>query len=368
MHGIANIQVRKLIIKLKRNRLFVGTGLLCIITVIFFTQTHVYISGNDNLLPDYLEKGLLQLSKSDRGAEVTYKKNQELWRLANTQATQTSWIDLDINSPQRHDALYLSADLKATIEPENSSNRRTVANLMLLSAGNQQNWDYRVPHLLTAITSTQDWSHYEAGFKLDPNTVQYKISANLSGLTGSLLIKNIALYTAEKSVFYTAGYFSLLLSWVFLLLYLIGCLSKHITRLYQYWPLLAVLLVIIAGILLPADIKYSLLDRVHAFVSILLVDLTVPGTDRTLHDIVRPLLSIDKTGHLIAFGATGFILAWKDKVGYKQYLPTLILFAIATETLQYFIPGRNPMLMDVAIDITGIIAGTSLAYLLKRVV
>ena len=356
----------KSIKRIKRNSLFVVTTILCIITALFFTQTDVYIPGDHNLLPDYLGKGLLHLTKSDHGAELPAGTNSKLWRLTNTQAIQTSWIDLDITSIHDHDALYLSADLKATIEPENRSNKHTAANLMLLSADNQQNWDYQVPHLLATITSTQDWSHYEAGFKLVPDAAQYRISANLSSMTGSLLIKNIALYTAEKSVFYTVGYFTLLLGWVLLLLYLIWYLSKPIAYLYQYWPLLAVMLFIITGILLPVDIKHGLLLQVHTFISMLGIDFPVPGTPENLYYTTRPLLPLDKTGHLIAFGIAGFILAWKDKVGYKEYLPALILFAAVSEALQYFIPGRNPLLLDIAIDITGIIAGTSLAYLLKR--
>ena len=310
----------------------------------------------------------MQLKKSAQGAEKMGDANNELWQLSNTQASQTSWIDLDITSPWHHDTLYLSADLKATIEPDNNSNRRAIANLMLLSADNKRNWDYRVPHFLASITSTQGWSHYEAGFKLDPNVVQYRISANLSGLAGRLLIKNIALYSAEKSVFYNVGYYSLLLGWAFLLLYLAAYLSKHIRCLYEYWPLLAVLAFIITGILLPADIKYSLLTQVHALISTLGINFPVPGADASAYNPGSSLLLLDKTGHLIAFGAAGFILSWKDKISYKEYIPTLILFAITTETLQYFVPGRNPLLMDVVIDITGIIAGTSLAYLLKRVV
>jgi len=290
-----------------------------------------------------------------------------MWQLRNTKAIQTSWIDLDILSPNRHEALYLSADLKATIVDEHESSRHASANLMLLAADNQQNWDYQLPHLLAAVASTRDWSHFEKGFKLEPDAVQYRISANLSGVNASLLIKNITLYSAEKNVLYRAGYFILLSGWVLFLLYLIWHMTKHSQYLYPYWPLGAVMLFILTGILLPADIKNDLLIQVHALFQMLSVDFPVPGAADSLNNAARPLLPLDKTGHLFAFTAAGVVLAWKSKARYIELLPLLVLFAVASETLQFFIPGRNPLLMDVAIDITGILAGTGLAYLVKQI-
>ncbi len=358
--------MNKAIKLLKRSRIFVVTSLLVLITVIFFTQADVYIPDNHNLLPDYQEKNLLRLTKSKQGAEITDTTNNELWQLSNTATSGTRWIDLDINASTHYDTLYLSADIKSTIEPEQTSGQQASADFMLLSQNKQQEWDYQAPHLLAAITSTQDWTHYEAGFKTNSDATLYRISANLAGLTGSLLIKNITLHSAEKSLFYRVGYYSLLSGWMLLLLYLATYLSKHFTGMYEYWPLFAVLAFIIIGILLPADIKYSLLTQVHTLLSTLGVDFPLPGVNTNAHHSTRPLLPLDKTGHLIAFGTAGFILAWKGKSDYKEYLPILILFAITTETLQYFIPGRNPLMMDVAIDAGGIIVGASLAYLLRR--
>ncbi len=353
---------------LKRSRIFIVTSLLVLITVIFFTQTGVYIPGNHNLLPEYQEKDLLRLTKSKQGAEITNPSNNALWQLSNTATSGTRWIDMDISSPAHYDALYLSADIKAAIEPEHTSGQQASANLMLLSQNKQQEWDYQTPHLLAMITSTQDWTHYEAGFKMNSDATLYRISANLAGLTGNLLIKNITLYSAEKSAFYRVGFYSLLSGWVLLLLYLATYLSKHLTGMCEYWPLFAVLAFIIIGILLPADMKYSLLTQVHALLNTLGIDFPLPGVNTNAHHTTRPLLPLDKIGHLIAFGSAGFILAWKGKSDYKKYLPILILFAITTEALQYFIPGRNPLMMDVAIDTGGIIVGASLAYLLKRLV
>ena len=86
------------------------------------------------------------------------------------------------------------------------------------------------------------------------------------------------------------------------------------------------------------------------------------------HGILR------KIAHFAEFTTLGMLLSWhvamvKDKKWHKIVLPILAGFLVAAvdETIQYFVPGRGPGVLDVAIDTAGVVLGvgvfTCLAWL-----
>ncbi len=340
---------------------YVVIGLLCITTILFFKSTPIYLPGNTDLLPDYRANDRLHLTTSHHGTTIAGDHN--IWRINNTLASETSWIDLDIIPAAHHNALYLSAEIKTVLNPVMNTPIRRSANLMLLAADQRLNWDYRSLHMVADINQTLDWSAFGSGFSIKPGSTRYRISANLAGHTGELWVRALRLYEAKVNPVYTAGYYSLIALWILLFSYLATPLIKNRKIITQYWPLVAVLLFISIGILIPADTKNALLIQLYQL-------FTLSGPDipaqHPISGTQYPLYWLDKLGHLVAFGFAGFILAWKHRNAGWHYFLVLVWFAAITEILQYFVPDRNPLLSDLLIDIAGIVAGISLARLIGR--
>lgn len=103
--------------------------------------------------------------------------------------------------------------------------------------------------------------------------------------------------------------------------------------------------------LLPADTSQALSDSTGSLMGWLLNlgELTHVGS-----------VLIRKAAHFAEFASLGLLLAWHlllsgKKAGYAVLLG--LLAACMDETIQFFVPGRAPGLLDVAIDTCGVLAG-----------
>ena len=131
------------------------------------------------------------------------------------------------------------------------------------------------------------------------------------------------------------------------------CTEKRL-RLCQ--TLLVLNLIIIWGnSLLPGDVSGAISDAVKAIL-MPIVELFFPGTGSSGGGggLLR------KAAHFTEFTCLGMCLSWLlAMLGKHKALPLLFGFltACVDETIQAFIPGRNPSPIDVAIDTSGVITG-----------
>lgn len=120
--------------------------------------------------------------------------------------------------------------------------------------------------------------------------------------------------------------------------------------------LIAILVFIWGNSLLPAPVSSAFSDWVH---SILLGE--KPESDgSTSSGILR------KIAHFTEFAALGMCLAWLFGMLRKAWGVPLLCGAAAAcidEGLQSLSPGRAPMVLDVLIDSSGVLAGIVLLYL-----
>lgn len=93
-----------------------------------------------------------------------------------------------------------------------------------------------------------------------------------------------------------------------------------------------------------------------------IIDFLLPGSGNPNagqgHGILR------KIAHLMEFFCLGMLLTWlvrmlRHKKWEHYVFPLLAGVAVASvdETIQYFVPGRGPGILDVCIDSTGVILG-----------
>ena len=103
--------------------------------------------------------------------------------------------------------------------------------------------------------------------------------------------------------------------------------------------------------LLPADASQALSDGTGSFMGLLLHlgDLTQLGS-----------VLIRKAAHFAEFAALGMLLAWQLWLREKNIGRAVLwglLAACIDESIQFFVPGRAPGLLDVAIDTCGVLTG-----------
>ncbi|MEO5566096.1 MAG: VanZ family protein [Luteimonas sp.] len=83
-------------------------------------------------------------------------------------------------------------------------------------------------------------------------------------------------------------------------------------------------------------------------------------------EMLSPHIDLD---HVVLFGWIGFAtcLAWRGAHGWRL-LPGLAGLAVASELMQFAVPGRTPRLTDARDDLLGAVVGWGLALLLVWVV
>lgn len=100
-------------------------------------------------------------------------------------------------------------------------------------------------------------------------------------------------------------------------------------------------------------------SAVLAVVAVTLFGLLMPGAWRAeVAGLFPPDIPVLKIGHLVAFAGLAFLLVrqWQ-----WQHVAALgLVFAGATEALQFFAVDRNPSLADVGIDMAGVLLGLTL--------
>ena len=127
-------------------------------------------------------------------------------------------------------------------------------------------------------------------------------------------------------------------------------------RLRLCTALLMVNLAVIWGnSMLPGEVSGAISDAVKA-VLMPLIELLFPGSGASGGGggLLR------KAAHFTEFTCLGMCLSWLLAMLEKHRLLPLLfgfLTACVDETIQAFVPGRNPSPMDVAIDTSGVVAG-----------
>lgn len=131
--------------------------------------------------------------------------------------------------------------------------------------------------------------------------------------------------------------------------------------------------VLIAGILafiwinslMPSEISHAFSQWVKGLLSPFLSDRSEIAQEGS--GLLR------KIAHFVEFAALGFCLAWRSGMLHQKYRRAFLSGAAAAavdETIQLFVPGRGPAVMDVLLDSSGVLTGMLLLYfghtLLKR--
>ena len=131
------------------------------------------------------------------------------------------------------------------------------------------------------------------------------------------------------------------------------------TRLRLCQTLLVLNLILIWGnSLRPGEVSGAISDAVKSIL-LPIVELVFPGIGSSGGGLLR------KVAHFTEFACLGMCLSWLLAMLGKHKVLSLLfgfLTACVDETIQAFVPGRNPSPIDVAIDTSGVVTGMILLF------
>ncbi|MCG7900333.1 MAG: VanZ family protein [Candidatus Thiodiazotropha weberae] len=220
--------------------------------------------------------------------------------------------------------------------------------------------DYRLSSRLVLLKQDVGWNSYRTGIEIDKSLERICLSIGLLGSKGSFRFKHPLLYPAAIPPTYSLIKNLLLAVWAAVgVIWLIG-LVRHYRQRTQMGFMLAMLVAISVGIMMPAELK----SEVENWLSLYLPEFTTKQLLTTLGvpyqlpaDMLPQRWDVSKFGHLLGFFLLSLILFSEKEKSVWMLLPGLVIAAVVTEIMQHYVPGRTPRLSDVMVDLIGIVAG-----------
>ncbi|MCG8489740.1 MAG: VanZ family protein [Chromatiales bacterium] len=220
--------------------------------------------------------------------------------------------------------------------------------------------DYRLSSRLLLLEEDESWKSYRTGVEIDDSLERICISIGLFGSKGLFQFKDPALYPATISPAYSLIKNLLLGVWSIVGVIWLILLIKHYRRRMQMVFMLAMLVAIATGILMPAEVK----SVVENWLSPYLPEFSTKQLLDTLGvslqfpaNILPQRWDVSKFGHLLGFFLLSAILFSEKDKSVWILLPGLVIAAVVTEIMQHYVPGRAPRFSDVIVDLIGIVAG-----------
>ncbi|MCU7830584.1 MAG: VanZ family protein [Candidatus Thiodiazotropha sp. (ex Myrtea sp. 'scaly one' KF741663)] len=228
--------------------------------------------------------------------------------------------------------------------------------------------NYRVKTRLTSLEGDRDWRQFTGVFHTDVTAEQLCTEISLYSATGSFLVRQLSLQQAQKVPLHGIGSSLLLLGWILLGLWLAMAMFNHYRERIQGRYLLLILPIVMTGILMPHEVRLQIEQQVLSLFSHvgLQPEPTILLRSEGTWTLWPQLWDLSKISHLLGFMLLGGILFSERGVNPARIIFGLLLLAIVTELLQYFVPERTPRLSDLMVDSLGICLGWALGWVLRR--
>jgi hypothetical protein len=263
-------------------------------------------------------------------------------------------------SPDQH-FLTLSCEARA-FDVVNVAGVWSTARVALypLTAENRPRYD--VPHLLVALEGTRSWRTYEKVFRIPDENRSVSVQVQLANARGAIEVRALKLTRAmENSVFLTSRNLLRVL-WILVGAWIVVPLVLSARRHFARIAVLILGLVLLAGILVPGDIKLGLTPTWLLPESETLMRFRyeyLPHAVPFDFGILTTDLDIYTLAHFLLFGGIGYLmLAFRPyRMPIRFQIGTIGLFALATEAAQTLATGRGGSFGDVLVDMAGVTVG-----------
>lgn len=238
------------------------------------------------------------------------------------------------------------------------------ARIELVGYDSRNEGDYEVTTRLLGLQGEEAWVGEARVYR---NTLKYRricVEVSLYRASGRFWIKGLSLRQAQESRLYRWVSLSLLGGWVVLGAWLARGLFGHYRGRPLAGYLIALLGVLLMGILMPQELRSGLERQILSWLAHLGLSIASDGPFSQVgrFDLWPRHWDLSKFSHLAGFTLLAGLLSVDPRDTRVARLCGLLLLAVATELLQFYVPERTPRFSDVMVDSLGI----SLGWVLGR--
>lgn len=275
-----------------------------------------------------------------------------------------------IGDPGRFRLLKLSGDIKT--EAVSSGDKEWYRAGLLLAHYDDKGVWISAPHVVVALTDDNPWKRYEKIFQIKPEAAEVRVIAQFIKVTGSMWVKNLSLREAvEKSIY---KYWRLIyLLWFVFLGWLVLSFIVECNGIILKAVVISLVAAILFGALTPGNSKLQLQEDAAATIKKVTgheqpdieIKSKIPVKEK-LKTTKRWILAA-KGGHFIFFCILALSLAAGfPRERFIQLFVVVVIFAGATELMQYFVDDRTPQIRDWLLDFAGVMTGFLLFLAFRR--
>jgi hypothetical protein len=258
-------------------------------------------------------------------------------------------------SPRHYGLLRLSGELKA--HDIQAGERFWHKGRLVLASFDAAERMLRVPHVVVDLEGTRSWQTYEAVFHIPATARRLQIGVQLIGATGSVTVRNLSLRAVEERGSYPLYRQLGITLWAVTLLGLALSYRSQWRWNPPYLLMYAATAGIFVGTLMPVEWKLVLETHIEAAL-IRCMPWLGSFTDTDRHG--DPTL-FSKLGHVLLFGLLAVALRWAyPQQRLVEGVMVLLLLALISEVLQFFVEGRLPQVNDWLLDGIGLLTGVAL--------
>jgi VanZ family protein len=227
---------------------------------------------------------------------------------------------------------------------------------------------WNLPHSVALFSGTNPWKAYSSTFVIAPGTRELRVTAQLANCTGSMWLKDLSLIPVRQATWYGWAQKTIFSAWGLYLFFVLGSCMGSGKQNFLKILLVGLFALILVGTSMPGQIKKQITkeveEQVHTYSSEL-ID-TFKNIEQTFHRLIP--WNISKIAHFVLFLGFGILLTSITPLNSGLYiLLHLMLFAGATEFIQFYVDGRTPLAGDSLIDTIGGLLGIFMANSIKRI-
>ena len=216
------------------------------------------------------------------------------------------------------------------------------ARVIFVAKDNDGRSMFNLPHKLVTHNGSKDWETFSKDFITIADASSYYVEVQLLNVTGNMLVKNLSLKYLKETFAYNLFLIISMLLWLAVTLWILLPQRHTIISSSQNVLIMLLMLIALIGVLMPTGVKHDILNAIVLF---------FPWAGG---EIV-----FFRMGHFLVFCILS--VAVFNKIHSSRQILTrfglLLVFAMATEIIQFLVDGRTPKISDFFVDVSGIFLG-----------
>lgn len=219
--------------------------------------------------------------------------------------------------------------------------------------------NYQLRTRLFALEGDQPWVVKSELFQMPADSQRVCLEIAHYSVPGVFLVRHLSLTQGEDKLAFQLGRWLLMAGWLVLAVVLAGPLNRYFKTLRYRRSLMLLGMLVLMGVLIPNDLRQQIEDALLRLLAAagLPLEATSQNTYQSVWTFWPANWGLSKYAHLLGFALLGGILAGDRQSRLSLRVSALLLLALVTEVVQFFVPMRTPRLSDLVIDAMGILGG-----------